>query len=683
MSRNYATLLMAVFTAVALHAQLIEAQTVSGYVVDSVSGLPVGTGFVVLLDIEGREVARALSDRDGSFVMVAPSAGSYRIRSERIGYQAFTSDPFELALGQALDLDLVVMAQAIVLAAVEVQGQDRCRTNPDEAEETGLVWQEIRKALAATAWDGTQELARYRAYGYRRSWDLSRNEIFSERGSISEGFASQPYSSISVESLVNEGFIVERNDTITYNLPDARVLQHDAFLETHCFHVVRDSLGRPGQLGLAFEPVSEFGLPDVRGALWLDEATSELKELDVSFTDLPHGLEEERAGGTVEFMMLPSGAWVVHRWQVRTPSIRLLTGGTREIGDRSQRIGIVGFNDTGGDVLEVTTREGERLYPPGLAHLQGSVYDASKAAPVSGATIAIVGTEFWSGTDARGEYRLAVPLEGDYSATLTHPSLDSIGLKPPEVDVALVFDQTDSISFLLPHADSVAMRACRYGPAAGPRATVIGYVRTGGSGRAASGRTISARWQVLETADGRTVPRAIERSVRTDDTGYYVLCGLPLGSPVTINAAGARAANILFPRSVGGYLLYARARVPDNPYTRSFRTSHRTWKVDLILTGSRASEIEPVKPRVLSGYVTDSSTKRPIGSVTVTLNATDSTKTRVDGTVDMIDVEWVTGNNVVTAHRNGYEIWTREIWLDEGAAHLELSIELDPLQRPS
>jgi hypothetical protein len=223
------------------------------------------------------------------------------------------------------------------------------------------------------------------------------------------------------------------------------------------------------------------------------------------------------------------------------------------------------------------------------------------------------------------------------------------------------------------------MRACGYEPAEGARAaTVIGYVKSGGSGRAASGRKITAHWQVLEATEDRTVPSVVEQNARTDATGHYVLCGLPLGLPLTITTEGARSANILFPRSVGGHLLFARAREPEKPYTRSFRTNHRTWKADFLLTGNRGAQPAPVRSSVLSGYVSDSSTDRPIGGITVTVNGNDSAVTRVDGTFDMTDVEWAAGNNVITAHHNGYEMWTREVWLDAGVAHLELSIQLDP-----
>ena len=670
---------MTVLTAATLSMSPLRAQIVTGQVVDSMSGTPVGTGFVVLLDSDNREVARALSTGDGRFRLETQAGGFFRLRSERIGYQAFTSAPFELLVGQTLDRTLRVLAQAIRLAAVQVQAEDRCNTNPDEAEETGVVWQEIRKALAATTWDGSQERAHYRWYGYRREWNESRRRILSEDGTVAEGFAGQPFTSLPANQLAREGFVVQRSDGIWYNLPDAAVLQDDDFLATHCFHVVRDSRLHPGQIGLAFEPMSRHGLPDVRGALWLDETTSELRVLDVSFTQLPQGVEDDRVGGTVEFLMLPSGAWIVHRWQVRTPMVRVLTAGNRVIVEgRNRRAAIMGFNDTGGDVLEITTRDGTTLYPPGLAHLTGTVYDSTRAGPLADALVAIEGTSLWGRSDQLGVFHFTAPFEGEYSVTLSHAWIDSVGLTSPRRDIRLVPDETDTVSFIIPHASSIARSLCSYPAGSSEPATVVGLVRDGSSGQAAAGTDVKASWQVLVPEELGLVPRVIEHVVRTSESGSYVLCGLPVGFPVTVSSNGARSANILFPRQQGGILLFARDRDPNEPYTRSFQTVHRTWKVDLLLTGSPPTRRPGEARRVLSGSVTDRSTLLPVEAVAISLNGTDSTVTRADGTFDIVDVEWLPEVNYVATRRLGYVPWGVEIRLAEGFGPLEISIQLLP-----
>jgi len=563
-----------------------------------------------------------------------------------------------------------------MLSTVEVRGEDRCHANPAQATETGLVWQEIRKALAATAWDGTQELARYRTYGYRRRWDAVRANILSEEGSVTEGYAGQPYSSIPLERLLREGFIFEQADGIWYNLPDAGVLQADAFLAEHCFFVVRDSVTKPGQIGLAFEPMSLRGVPDVRGALWLDETTSELRQLDVSFTELPQGVQDDRVGGTVEFLMLPSGAWIVHRWQLRTPTIQSVSGGIREDHRRDQRITITGFNDTGGDVLEITTQDGATLIPPGLARLTGVVYDSNAARPLAGATVAVEGTQFWGRSDATGSFLFGVPLRGANVVTMTKPALDSIGYVSPRVPVQLAPGETTTVSFDIPHASSIARRLCARDGELRDSAIILGLIKEGRSGRPSVGNEIRATWQVLEPMDERLVPRQEEQIARADERGAYALCGLPVGLPITISTNGARPANIVFPVQEEGTLLYARARTPEEPYRMSYRLSHRTFKVDLLQTGAASAAPSDGIHRALSGYVTDASTGLPLQGVAVILNGRDSTLTRDDGTFDLVEVDWRLGDNSVIAHLQGYKEWIEVLGLVGDEDRVELGIRL-------
>ena len=99
-------------------------------------------------------------------------------------------------------------------------------------------------------------------------------------------------------------------DSLVYYAPDAEVLLSDAFLETHCLRAVAPPTGRAGQLGLAVEPVPRRGAKraDVRGTLWIDTASFELRDFEFEYTDLPPTVPEGRAGGRVGFGRLADGA---------------------------------------------------------------------------------------------------------------------------------------------------------------------------------------------------------------------------------------------------------------------------------------------------------------------------------------------------------------------------------------
>jgi hypothetical protein len=336
---------------------------VAGQVVDAATAAPVGEGFVVLLDEQGREVARTLTAADGRFLLRAPRPGPYRLRSERIGYVAFVGPPFTLAVDQTLTRQLAVTALAVQLAAVEVTGRTTCRLDPDRAERREAVWEEARKALAAAAWTESQGIYQYRTVAFERDWDESRSVMRAQLSDTLFGHARAPFASVPAPELAGHGYIVAAAESIAYYGPDAVVLQDSTFLASHCFGLVGRSVRGVQQVGLSFQPEPRRRLPDVRGVLWLDEATAELRSLEFSYTRVPEGVTDERIGGTVEYLRMPSGAWIIRRWELRMPRLAAQTI-TSGYGASQRRVVVRGFRDAGGEVLEIRALDGRRVYPP-------------------------------------------------------------------------------------------------------------------------------------------------------------------------------------------------------------------------------------------------------------------------------------------------------------------------------
>src|SRR5687768_13909123 len=108
------------------------AQTVRGQVVEGTAGAPVGTGFVVLMGPDAKELSRALTDDQGRFAIKAPAPGRYRLRSERIGFKLTTSPWIELAQDQILVYRLEVSAVPIRLEEIRVAAETKCRVRPEE-----------------------------------------------------------------------------------------------------------------------------------------------------------------------------------------------------------------------------------------------------------------------------------------------------------------------------------------------------------------------------------------------------------------------------------------------------------------------------------------------------------------------------------------------------------------------
>lgn len=663
----------------------IAAQVVRGRVVDSISGVPAAVGFVALISSDSQEVARTLTAGTGEFRLRAPGAGSYRLRSERIGYRLAVSPPIDLGPRDTIQYTFRILPIPVRLAAVEVEGRTMCSEDPDGAATTAVVWEEIRKALAATAWDGTQQSARYRKYSYQRDLTPNRRRVTREEGRVAEGVAGHPYRSLPANRLVREGYVVTGSDgTMEYALPDAQVLLSDAFLSTHCFHVVRDRGARPGGVGLAFRPLTDREVTDVRGILWLDEATSDLKTLEVAYTQLPQGTEDDRAGGTVDFLRLPSGAWVIQRWELRTPALRVVQRDRSSWGRRGFRTeaDIVAWRDFGGDVLEIRTDDGTALYPANVAQLVGTVYDTTRGGPLAGALVAIDQSGFSANTDTAGEFHLIAPLEGEYSLTVAHPWLDSIGYRLAQHTVLLKRGAVQRTNIGIPHVRSWLSQLCPSKGDAGRPGAVIGSVRRR-DGTLAKGVPVTASWQTLVTR-GKTLSASAWESVTTsDESGFYALCGIPTGRWVSIRAERDGQASrtgdlILSAPELGTPLLFSWDRRPGQAFAYASDRGFPLWKVDLVLDRDRTTVQSVAAGGWVSGFVTDGSTGQPVGGATVTLNGRESALTRNDGTFDIVESSPLSRNNLLTIKRLGYEPELLLVNPAEGQDRVDLTVSIKP-----
>ena len=83
-----------------------------------------------------------------------------------------------------------------------------------------------------------------------------------------------------------------------------------------------------------------------------------LHYLDFSYTRLPEDLVAPRAGGRIEFLRVPSGAWIVRDWVIRMPQA-VMKQRAMAMGTQAE---VVGFKETGGRALEIKTQNGTIVY---------------------------------------------------------------------------------------------------------------------------------------------------------------------------------------------------------------------------------------------------------------------------------------------------------------------------------
>jgi hypothetical protein len=298
---------------------------------------------------------------------------------------------------------------------------------------------------------------------------------------------SRPFVPLSAALLAERGYIRTEGDSVDFSAPDADLLLSDSFLQTHCFGVRAGSRGDSTDVGLTFEPIRTRKVSDIRGVLWVDRTSLELRSLEFRYADSEESVLASNAGGRMEFDRLPSGAWYIRSWTIRMPEIvRTRTGS-------AFRDAVVGFREHGGtaEPLEALRRE---IVP---ARLSGRVTDSLAGGGLAGVVVSVAGATERAVTDSLGTYAMAVPVSGSRIVTFAHPmlALDTLLIRRT---VALTPGGSATASTSTPGPELLQRRLC---PGTRGKAGLMGRMVTE-SGRAAAGIPVRAEWFTRADAAG-------------------------------------------------------------------------------------------------------------------------------------------------------------------------------------
>jgi protocatechuate 3,4-dioxygenase beta subunit len=537
-------LALAAFTVVALHAPAAaQAQALAGRVLDDDTRRPVAGALVELVRPDSSRVEAVLSGPDGRFVFGGGHDRGLAARVRRLGYRTVVVPIAPAVERGERPLEILLPVEAIELDPLVATGSGRCQVDPRRGAETALLWDQARKVLETTALIHERRLLRYQAVRYVRQLDPARRSLFEERLEVS--VLDEPFRSPPARDLADNGFVRADGDETIYYMPDPPVILSDDFLERHCFYVAVQN-GPLGRLvGLAFEPVSAGGSPDVAGVLWLDGSTAELRYLEYDYVGLRDEAEDV-AGGRAEFELLEGGEWVVRRWVITMP---ILTEQDRFLGLGTRRV-LAGVREEGGEILEAVTPDGRRASRPGPHSVVGRVRDPDTGRPLAGAVVHLSGTGRITPADPDGGFTFDGLSRGRYLATFTHPLLDTLGAYPP--GQAFELPRPDEVLLLtFPGREALLAEACP-DLRSSSMGTLTGTV-TDPDGDAVAGAAL----RLVQTTSR---DRIVTHQGRTDERGRYRLCDVPIGSPLILEVArdGDDAVQVPFELPSGGF---ARADV--------------------------------------------------------------------------------------------------------------------------
>ena len=592
----------------------LAAQSIRGTIVTRGDSVVVRGAIVLLLNGADSVVGRALSNERGEYRLTAPSAGSYRLRTLRIGFRPVLSELIDVAAGKEVVRRLSFTDIPFQMDTVRVLGANACRGRADSALSPLAVWEQARTALTAAQVSATDRALASTIVRFDRVIDPVRDVVTRSDARLQTQFAPRPWTTLRPDSLRRVGYVVpDAQGDITYYAPDLDVLVSDDFITDHCFRIVssRDT----SMLGLAFEPTRDRrNTAEIRGTLWLNRRTSELHDLEYRYVNIARTLADGRAGGTMGFARLPTGAWMISRWDIRMPVQESFVsggfGGTARISD----LRLAEIRLTGGD-LALVRRGRDTLFTGVPVTLTGVVKDSTSGKGVFDALVILSDTPHATRTDADGRFRLPNVLPGNYAITVRTAALDSLGTVV-QLPVT-VLDAATPAAIQLPAAEQVAMLLC------GNRRVglLTGTARLRGDSTAPGTIRVSVEWPD-STAAGQV--RALE--ARADTAGRFRVCGVPLHTILTVRLAGDS--------------------VVAEPVTRSI-ASGSVARAELV------AERHVNRGAQLVGLVLTDSTRKPIAGVEVVIPALGlATRTNDRGEFRIADVP--AGRHQVIARRFGY-----------------------------
>ena len=519
-----------------------HAQRVHGDVLQPDGASPALGVVVVATRTDGTVAGRVLSRERGAFDLRLPAAGTYTFSALRIGYRPTVVPDVVVADTGVANVRIVLAGVALQLSAVAVRSSDVCGTSHDPQSQVVQVWTEARTALAAAAlWSREQLDAEWITFHRELlvgSEAVRKQEVHTTRTTTTHAFKSWD-----AESLATRGYQVSAASGATYYAPDPDVLLSDLFVQTHCFHLEPTVERGSGLLGVGFTPQRSRGdRVEIEGTLWIDQASAELRKLEFSYVGLPDPADAAHPGGSVEFLRLPEGPWMVSRWQIRMPMVG--TGmPSNETGSARTMLKtggptLVGVS-TGGGIVSRVERRGQLMYAAQGSGIALQLTRADSEVTLADASVTLDGTDYLWHADSTGMVRAAPVLDGRYTALIATPEMRALDAPPVTRSVLIAVSRTRLDSATMPTAREIVRGACGADAVRDGLAALYGTVRDS-AGRPAAGRAVTVSWMGSVGASRSRVLVAARTTIGTmaDDAGAWHACEVPRGVALTVRSSG-------------------------------------------------------------------------------------------------------------------------------------------------
>ncbi|MFL5613535.1 MAG: carboxypeptidase-like regulatory domain-containing protein [Gemmatimonadaceae bacterium] len=515
-------------------------QVVHGIVSSAVGAGRVSGAVVLIVDSTLTTYARALTSDSGTFAIAPGTRGRFHLKVMRIGFRPTESAAFDLTRDTTIDVALADIP--VILPTVTTRDRNDCRLHPDTTD-TGVLtfalWDEARTALLAAAITQQQADYRFAKLLHVRIYDVRERALRDIALRETESHGAAPWTSLPAERIREKGYTIEDDSGTTFYAPDLDVLLSPYFTEDHCFRLTNRGAPQGDFIGLDFEPAGRPRHVEIRGTVWLDSTTKELRTVTFAFVNLPISAPDTLLGGRITFLRLTTGAWIIPSWSIRMPTpvrsgaVRKWSSGwnprSLEASRGRWRFTADQIRVAGGDLRSV--RRGETpdsvlwRRPTGAVRVRAVTPTDSGPSPASGVIVRLAGSPYGGYSSVDGHVRFEQVLPGTYLFEATTPLHDAIEAPAERTAVTVQADATlESQVTLKPLADA-ASEVCTD--------TRLGRHDSVLAGRVTFGPDDSPMPRVKVTVEW---PGGAGE-IRTRDDGYYRICGVPRKTLLLVRAS--------------------------------------------------------------------------------------------------------------------------------------------------
>jgi len=176
--------------------------------------------------------------------------------------------------------------------------------------------------------------------------------------------------------------------------------------------------------------------------------------------------------------------------------------------------------------------------------ITGVVFDSLTMRGLADASVQIADARggAWAKTvasDSAGAFMIADVPVGTYLLGFFHPKLDSLSLGSQTVRVDVRTDEPMRIRLAIPSSVTIARSLCGPKVVSDSTGLLLGYLRSAETSMPRPSGSVTIRWAEFVIEKNSIQRQAPEVTASTGATGAFAVCGVPLGTPLLIQAASA------------------------------------------------------------------------------------------------------------------------------------------------